>query len=116
MADNAIVLTEGDEVTYTVTVKRSGSAVNLTGKTVKLYAHDGNAAKGTNQINGLSGTVTDAANGVCTFAITSTHTTISGSDSNIDGKWAVLVNTTSGDLDEWTKQEPFAIIRNPFIA
>ena len=114
MADNAIVLTEGDEVTYTITVKRAGTAEDLTGYTVVLYAHEHGVGFGTNQIDGSSCTLTDAANGVVTHAFTSTHTTFA-TNRDLEGVWALKLTDGSGN-DEWTKQEPFYIRRNPFVA
>lgn len=109
-----IILTEGDEVTYTITAKRAGSAINLTGYTVVLYAKDDDAAEGTNQVNGASVTVTDAANGVCSFSFTATHSALPTGKTMLTGLWALKL--TTGGNDEYTKQEPFLIHKNPFIA
>lgn len=110
-----ILLTEGDAVTYTITVKRNGAAVNLTPyATVVFYAHDNDSAVATNQVNGVSCTVTDAANGICTIDLTATHTSLAAGKTSFEGKWALRLLTTSGSKPEWTAQEPFVIRKNPF--
>lgn len=110
-----ILVTEGDVVTYTITVKRAGSAVNLTPyASVVFYAHDDDSAVATNQVNGVSCTVTDAANGICTIDLTATHTALASGKTSFKGKWAVRLTTTVGSKPEWTAQEPFEIRKNPF--
>ena len=109
-----IRLTEGDEVTYTITVKRAGTAVNLAAYTVVMYVHDDDAAFGTNQINGASCSIVgDGSAGQVTFAFTSTHTSLGTTNTDFKGKWALKLTTAT--LDEWTDQEPITIRRNPFI-
>jgi hypothetical protein len=111
-----IILTEGDSVTYTITVKRAGAAVNLTPySSIIFYAHDNGAVEGTNQVNGLSCAVTDAANGIVTVTLTATHSGITGPATMSEGVWALKLVTSSGSLPEYTRQEPFLILKNPFI-
>lgn len=117
MASQPIILTEGDSVTYTITVKRAGSAVSLTPySSVIFYAHDNMAVEGTNLVNGLSCAVTDAANGVVTVTLTATHSGVPSPSTMIEGVWALKLVTSSGSLPEYTRQEPFLIYKNPFIA
>lgn len=115
--DGALYFREQEAGTVTVTIKRAGVAVNLTGKTVTFYAHDKTAAMGTNFIDGLGCTVTDAANGVVTLSITTAHTTIASPKRDLEGVWAVKVETTATPTDDqWFGFEPIIVARNPFLA
>jgi hypothetical protein len=111
-------LTEGDDqVTYAITVKRAGSAVNLSTHIdsgyVKLYVHADGAVFGTNQIDGVACTDNDKANGVVNFTFLAAHTNIA-SGSDLKGVWSLKLN--DGTTTEWTSQEPFELARNPFEA
>lgn len=119
MAKETIRVTEGDDqLPYTITVKRAGSAVDLTleeGEVggVKLYAHADGEDLGTNQIDGVACTFSDATNGVVIFTFLTAHTDIAAA-SDLKGSWALKLY--NGTKTEWTKQEPFEIVRNPFAA
>jgi hypothetical protein len=114
MSDNAIRLTEGEAVTYTLTVKRDGSAVDVSAATVTFWLHDDDAAFGTNKIDGeTTGFTTDGTDGLVTYAFSAANTTFA-TDREIKGRWALKIVT--GAVVEWTKQEPAYIVRNPFVA
>lgn len=111
---NAITVTEGEAVAYTFTVKRAGSAVDVSAATVTFWAHDKDEAFGTNKIDGgATAWVTDGTNGQLTYTFTAANTAIAVKRELI-GKWALKIVT--GGVVEWTKQEPFYIARNPFVA
>jgi hypothetical protein len=114
MADKSTMqVIEGEQFTFIVTIKRDGSTVDLTNHMnlgqsgyVRLYIHDDDSgvAAGTNQVDALQATH---------FAITTTHTTISGSDSDFQGKWNVRFHQeVSGDETEKTFPEDWIIIRD----
>ena len=109
---NAIERTQGDaEITYTITVKRNGTAEDLSApKTVTFYARDDAKDTTSNQINGGACTLTDAANGVLTYTFTAANLTIAGSDTDFKGKWRLKI--VEGSEIEWTRRETFLIERN----
>jgi len=114
---NAITVTEGEQVAYTFTVKRSGSVVDLSALTVTLWVHDdaSDVAFGTNKVDGASTTyVTDGTDGQVTYTFTTANTTFA-TDRDFAGRWALKLTAAAGATVEWTKQEPFYIVRNPFI-
>ena len=120
MAQQTIRLTEGDDnVVYTITVKRAGVVEDLTAMfegtgSVKLYAHADGAPLGTNQINGVACTDVDKVNGAIAFTfLADDHTDIDGG-SDLRGAWALKLDDDT--KIEWTKQEPFELTRNPFVA
>lgn len=114
-ASGSITLVRGEaEIDYTITVKRAGSAVNLTGYTVTFFAHADGDNAGTNAIDASACTLTDAANGVVTHTFTSAHTAIASSQETLKGDWRLrLVN---GSLTEWTKKGDFVIEGNNMVA
>lgn len=110
---NAITLTEGEQVAYTITVKRAGAAVDISTATSTIWVHDDEAAFGTNKVAGSPVSfVTDGTDGRVTYTFTSANTGFA-SDREFRGVWALKVVT--GSIVEWTKQEPLLIARNPFI-
>lgn len=117
MSDNRIRLTEGDEVTYTITVKRAGSAEDVSGTDengILFYAHEEGVAFGTNQVNGVvCAFVSDGTDGQVTMVFAAAHTTIE-TNRDLKGVWAIKLLTST--KPEWTRQEPFEIVRNPFVA
>ncbi len=111
---DAILVTEGEAgIDYTIPVKRGGVAVDLTGYTVTMWAHE-NQPEGTNQIDGESATITGAATlGIVTYTITAADTTIADGKS-LKGTWRLrLVN---GAIIEWTKPRTFEIAKNEMVA
>jgi hypothetical protein len=111
---NAIYLTEGEAVTYTFTVKRDGTAVDLSSATVTFYVHDNDpdVAFGTNKIdNSATGWVTDGSDGKFTYTFTVANSTFA-TDRDFEGVYAAKI--VEGSVLEWTKQEPIYIVRNPF--
>jgi hypothetical protein len=113
---NAITVTEGEIVYYVFTVMRAGAVVDISGDTVTLYVHDSDPAVpfGTNKVNGGAVTfVTDGTDGQFTYEFTSADTTFV-TDRDFLGVWAAKIVDAGGGI-EWTKQEPFRIVRNPFI-
>jgi hypothetical protein len=98
MSSGTIRLREGDTaVTWTITIKTDGVADNITGATVLMYARDDSAAEGTNIVDGVACTLTDAANGVCTFSFTTAHQVIAGTGRTVRGQWKVKVDGVSKD-------------------
>jgi hypothetical protein len=114
VSQQAIEVTEGDAVTYTITVKRAGTAVNLSGYTVTFYAHADGAAFGTNQINGgACSIVGDGSAGQVTYPITAANTALGTTNTQFKGTWSLKL--VSGAIVEWTKRQPIFIYENPFI-
>jgi hypothetical protein len=115
---NEIRLYEGENVAYTITVKRAGTAVDLTAHeasgSVVMFARDKDSAEGTNIVNGVACTFPDAANGQVAFTFTSTHTAIA-SATNVTGFWALKLNDGAGTIEK-TKIEDFEILKDPFQA
>ena len=117
---DAILLTEGDaSVLYTITIKRDGTAVNLTGYgSVARDGHAPDAPEGPNPgaggaCTGPSGGALDAT-GVVEYTFTAANTTVTGGKT-VKGTWRLkLVNATGGI--EWTSAQTFEITKNEMVA
>ncbi|MDP6460286.1 MAG: hypothetical protein QGH59_00805 [Gemmatimonadota bacterium] len=115
-----IELVEGEEITYTFTVKKDGTAEDISSYTPTVYVHDDNAAVGTNRVDeGSTSWVTDGTDGQFTYTFTSANTLITESSdgyTDVSGDWAIKLDETSGTGLKWTKRERFVLRKNPFIA
>lgn len=108
----AIRLKEGEAKTITITIRRNGSAIDLSSYTLTLDAWDKQSDEATLKIDGLTVTadgdqVTNKGKATVTF--TTTHTTL-GSGEDFAGFWQVKM--TAGSDVEYTDDGEFFLHKN----
>ena len=107
-ASTTIRLVEGDDkVQWTLTAKRAGTAIGLTGKTVKIMVHLNGQPDDTNLVDFLACTLADEDNGVVTYDFLSTQLASAGR-----GRWRLQITTTATSAIEHLKAGLFIIERN----
>lgn len=114
---NRILLREGENVTYTIYLKKKGSGDPLvyTGGTPVLYLHDDDdaVALATNIVTAGTVTQVDPANGIISFLFTSTHTALAAGKGEMKGHTSVKVTQANGEI-EWGDDIPTIIRRNQY--
>ena len=109
---------EGDAFTFTWTIKRLGSVVDISSWTLELYLHDDGETAGTNRVNAAALTIVSGTAGTASYAFTATDTLITESTSSVTdvtGEYSIKTTDPSSNV-QWTQKGRYTISRNPFIA